>query len=1201
MKVSRLKLTGFKSFVEPVELSFGDGVTGIVGPNGCGKSNLVDALAWVMGETSHKSMRGGEMSDVIFAGSEKRAGRSFAEIVLTLEECAGRAPMPFHESETIEISRRIERLSSASQYRINGVDARARDVQALFAGSALGARSAGVIRQGSLGALVTARPADRRMILEEAAGIADLRLRRREAEGKLSVAGDNLAHVADILAEIDEQIGLLRRQARQAVRYRRLAGEIRRLRALSFYVRLSRGLAGLGEAVAAFESQSAARDGLARELAHQSRLLASTASDTPLLHEASARIAARLDRAKAARQQTIQEAERARRDLENARAARDDLLRDIGRETQLLGAAGGHIDALARESDELKAAGAGAGETMRRLKAALEEAESRVTGLENDYEKANAHIMRIRAEYDAARMRAKERAQQFSRLTADLEQNRQREEKARTAGDRLPDPAILAARHLRAQEAVRTATQEVAQARDNRAAARKDSEQAQIKARAGRAQLERLEAEAAALQSVLGETNFGTARPVLDAMSVSPGFEAALSAAFGEDLNCGETAHGSMYWRVIPPGDTDPALPPGVSSLAAHVSGPAVTARALAQIGLLEEGRQGAAMQGRLQVGQTLVTRDGRSWRWDGLTVEGGTASPAARHLAQRARHAELGRLRDSAYAQLAGLEREAQASDARDTACRAAMEKAVAALEAARGASHAAEIEVMRAAAGHKENAAQLKALQSARGRMEADIAALRAAGAGKEGAPESTAATTEALEPVSTAALETLRKRRKDARDAARAAREALAGFESESAARTARLAVLQRDHDKWCEQLAGGRERVQVMESRRDDLGRNIAALEMLPARCARRRARADLVVARLSERHGAAVSGARDGLARETALQTEEKKARDALHECEMQMVRQQERITAMRQQLDEIERQAVAGLKAPVSRLATLAGMPVPPGGCPSGGDGDGERGGNRNGHAQPANDQLHSDGVPDLPDQGEIEAQLARHERERERLGAVNLLAGQEMEKAGRRRADLAREHDDLSAAIARLRSAVAALDKEARTRLEAGFASVNSYFGELFTVLFGGGSASIALEEGVDPLDAGLIVHACPPGKKSRSLSLLSGGEQALTALALVFAVFLTGRSPLCILDEVDAPLDDANVERYCALLKEMNRRVDARFLVITHNAITMSQMDRLCGVTMQERGVSQLVCVDFDAAINLRDAGPHPQMAGV
>ena len=1497
----QLRIAGFKSFADPVSVDILPGLTGIVGPNGCGKSNVVEALRWAMGESSARSLRGGEMDDLIFAGTTNRPARNLAEVTLVLENAKGLGPGPFAEQDDLEVSRRAER-GSGSDYRLNSKAIRARDVQTLFADLASGARSSAMVSQGRVAMLVGARPEERRTILEEAAGITGLHARRHEAELKLRATETNLTRAEDLRTQLESRLEGLTGQSEQASRYRELSSNLRdaevsllallhararqqveraRLAAVQARTALiaaeeasetavladyeaDKALPAIREAAelarTALERQRVAAEGVAVEEqraaqaaeaaterlrqseadrdAARSRLEDASATLTRLQEEMAAVQAARaslpdrqaeaeaqltglqtaLQDASETLERLMAEATAARTRSEQAQAALEaatlrhtrlaedhaalkkqidalqaelpapDVLAEAEAAVQQTAAALAvcreEMDAAAQKRSETQVAlsiARNAAETTRtrhiECEKALATATATLNGLRKDRdalalrkeqterelipdtqrnalaqavtdaEAARTQAMAAleaaeteRAAASAALVEARGRMQEDNATrasvaaavqTAEAALRRAEQEAATFARDlasaeqnAVPDAVLEQAQNARAAEEKRLTDAELALTNAEEAATQAAAEAQEAEAALGalKAELTRLKAQIEGLSQALGaEDEKDEAAPISGQLDIPDGLEIAIATVLAEGLDAPDSAvapEAPRSWSSLGPLASSPALPPEATSLASLLASvpPALT-RALGQAGLVATVADGDSLVSALQAGQSLITRDGAFWRWDGYRIAAGQPSAAAQRLAQRRILKETQLRFDEKGANLPAAEQKAAetaqarnqtaeavrtvrmtraaiegalgkvrtaeaetsrrhaAARARLDAVRPQCERATQALAAARQAVADARAtqaalpapEVLRAAhdeartrdqkATQTEAAAretrrkadaafeqarraqqetetrhgnaesrlatmlpELARLDSERAKAEETVEATRLAleassdpasaaaalknaettaqeaeqatvsararleAAGQEMTQRETAhramqekaleirsrlsATeprlaalgvelTEAAESLESAEaaraateldaqssdqIETLREKISELRREEQAGREMRAALVAEVGTLTSRETALQDSLSEWTSRAATAEEQLKEAQLRFDAVSADHQTLTALPDEARQLRERTAATLMEAEEKFAAA------NAARESA-ENRLKDAQESRRRTEGELATARENL--LRSEGKSEQAQAI------LDQL--LAETPEPP-----------------------------TAPVGDLTESAEtgLRRKISRLTREREELGPVNLRADIEAQEAEQQIEVIRREHGEIEAAIARLRGSIGALNKEGRERLMAVFTQVDHHFQSLFSRMFGGGRAHLGLVGSDDPLQAGLEIYAQPPGKKLATLSLLSGGEQALTALSLIFAVFRCNPAPICVLDEVDAPLDDANVGRFCALLGDMVNEAGTRFLVVTHHQLTMAHMDRLYGVTMQERGVSRVLSVDLDRA---------------
>ena len=1152
MQVTKLKIAGFKSFVEPTELHIERGLTGIVGPNGCGKSNLVEAMRWVMGETAPRQMRSGGMEDVIFGGTARRPAHNIAGVTLSLDNADRKALPGLGDAAEIEVTRSIER-GEGSTYTVNGRDVRARDVQLLFADAATGAHSAALVGQGRIGDIIGAKPTQRRALLEEAAGITGLHARRHEAELKLRAAETNLDRLQDVIGTLETQLRDLERQARHAKRYKRLSERIREAEAALLLVRWMAARSRVQEVARQADDATRRVADATEAAAEAARRQAAAEAVLPERRQQEAERGAALHRLRIEHERLAEEEERVARAREENARKRAQIAADVEREEALAKDAESAqervdeiIERLARAAEGDAAAEAAARAAREDARAEVEAVERRLAAIAQARARAEAEREALGRRIDEARRRRERLEQEFARSRkerATLEQAGPAESALTAAAAAERDQA---ARFESARAALQEAEAARGQTEDRERALRETLREADA-ALAGN------EAERSALAALLDDPSAGPGLALWDRVTVKPGFEAAVGAALGDDLQASTDEGAPMHWRTLPQAGDSRPLPEGAAPLADVVRGPPALAARLAQIGVVAEA-DGARLQADLLTGQRLVSREGSLWRWDGFTVAAEAPTAAARRLEARNRLAVLAETCAKAEGEKRAAERAvAAAAEARrdaESACqdaRAVVDGAAEALRAAREARATASAETAA-------TRSRLAALDETAARIESEIAeageAERLATAGLEALPAASAVS-EAEGDRLQAALAGLRARHEECAQRHHQAAQAADG-------RGARLAELARESESWAKRACSARTRLGELAERLDEAQSERAVLDARPAELEARRAGLLGTIERAQGEHRSAV----DALA---SAENEAKATAGALKQAEAALGEAREAAA----RLD--------GLMTEATQAETVAAGQIT------------ERLGVATADAQEIA-ALDPEGA--LPDADAVEVKLQRLIRERENIGAVNLRAEQEAGELDARIREMQESRADLLEAIGRLRRGIAGLNREGRERMLEAFGTIDGHFRQLFTELFGGGKAHLALVDSDDPLEAGLEVVASPPGKRPQSLSLLSGGEKALAAIALLFGAFLTNPAPICVLDEVDAPLDDSNVERFCTLITKLARETDTRFVVVTHHRITMARVDRLFGVTMVEQGVSELVSVDLERAVELRES---------
>ena len=873
IKFKKLKVKGFKSFVEPTEVIIEQGLTGIVGPNGCGKSNLVEAFRFVMGELSPKQMRGSELDDVTFNGTSGRPAWDIAEVTIDLDNTDRQAPSLFNQSDEIEVTRRIWR-GEGSEYRVNGKEVRLKDVQLLFADAATGARSTSMVSQGRVGAIIAAKPEQRRNLLEEAAGITGLHSRRHEAELRLNATETNLERVKDLLKAQEEQLEVLKKQSKQAERYKNIQKDITKARAAVFYKRWEVEKTKLEEVSAKLKDQDSLVSDQTQEVAKVNVEYEKVQESLPTMRLKESQIAAELQK------HTI------------------------------------NLDNQEKEID--------------RANSAVEETQIRIQQIKNDMDR-----------------------EQF--LFDDAQENMERVREEKSILEKQQGDLFLDSND---KDNIETGSQ-----RNN--------------------------------------------NPIIDYLDFEDGYEKAVAAVFSDELIASINEEQASHWRVLTY-DQNSVFPDGITKFSNLIKAPENLKKKLDFVGLIKEKSSVLNLQENLLPGQILVSLEGEIWRWDGYVSKG-------------------------------------------------------------------------------KQNSS-------------------------------------------TKAVLEQLKNRR---------------------------LKQLTKEEQQWMDISSKAQQRLDELKDREVKLHQDLEELRSMPNTISTEKTRLQSLINDNKQEY--------DKIAGE--LQQQEQAANEInkklkleevkLTELREEKIRLEGSIETINETIRQLSSQVKERIGIELSGLFDLA--------------------------------EINPNKI--LGEVDDLERRLERLIAEQERLGGVNLLAEQESQELEEKVSSIKKDQSDLLAAIAKLREAIDSLNTEGRQRLLAAYGVVNENFQKLFVQLFGGGKAYLKFTDESDPLQAGLEIYASPPGKKLQNLTLLSGGEQALTALSLLFAVFLSNPAPICVLDEVDAPLDDTNVDRFCSLVEEIAKTSSTKFLVITHHRMTMARVNRLFGVTMPEQGVSQLVSVDLEKAIEIRE----------
>jgi chromosome segregation protein len=1168
LKVERLEISGFKSFVDPVEVRFAGGVTAIVGPNGCGKSNLSEAITWVLGEQSAKSLRGGTMEDVIFNGSDSRKPLGMAECVLTLRTDLS---FPGAEDGRIVIGRRVFR-GGEGQYRLNGKVTRLKEVKDLLMDTGLGIRAYSVIEQGKIGMILSGKPQERRKLIEEAAGITRYKARKSIAEVKLQEAMSNLLRLDDVISEVERALRSLKRQAGAARRYQEKEKEYRELLEAVLLGRWAALSARLAELKGRIEDATSREAALAADL-HRDE--ASLVAGRERLDELARRMAERHQKVAElgaviegrqeflkANRQTVQEL--------GERAAQGRALADR-REAEIAA----HDEALA-ELDEKRQELAGERE---QAAAAVDEDERQIAAAERDLKQVAARVDGFRsqmlaaaADINAARNRVQQA--QIEQEKGNFRRHRIDQEIAQHAFEVKQAAEVLemsrskvasteATLDARSEEQEKVAESLEATMRcEAEASERKRSLEDQLSGARQRqrilAELSRAHAQRrAALEKALASAGIETPVYLATQAKAVEGWERSLDIYLGGladavVLDPGESARGLAQalagrsaavlierqagapetWPVV----DDPAV---VLSLSEALGLSEDLASALPPAFLVRTAAD-AERLARQHPGLAFLSREGVWVEAGTFHVEGEIATPGVLERGSELAALEKqiprleGQLRDASalldqlVAERARLARESNRLQGEVAQLRQELAVGKARMEdaAARHRRLATEAETL--SNEQQEIAREIERVAERRERLQEELTAAEARSVGLQ----------EDFERAQ-AELEAAKANREGLRTASAGRRGRLELLDERLESHDREMSRLRAELERGQSQIAGWRQEADNLAARRTELERAIE------------KAQADLQTA--LEQRAAAEEGV-----------LEEQENLD-VHRQEIRLLEEsiaghRERRDAVRSEVEEL-RIAQASVKQDAEHLALTFRDEF-------------------SREDQPAE-------LPEIPgepraDLAELEAELARTKAALERLGPVNILAVQEHDEQEQRFEFLTTQRADVAASVDSLKKTIKEINEASGERFNTTFQEVNKNFGEIFARLFRGGEAEMRLLDDEDPLESGIEILARPPGKRLQNLMLMSGGEKALTAIALLFALFRTKPSPLCILDEVDAPLDDVNTTRFVDLLQEMAE--NTQFIVITHNKLTMEVASRLYGVTMEEKGVSKLVSVELE-----------------
>ncbi len=1177
MRLTQLRLSGFKSFVDPTSLQVSRQLVGIVGPNGCGKSNVIDAVRWVLGESRAAELRGENMQDVIFNGSGARKPSGRASVELIFDNSAGRLGGPWGRFAELSVKRVLSR-DGQSTYQINGQAVRRKDVYDVFLGTGLGPRAYAIIGQGMISRVIESKPEELRVFLEEAAGVSKYRERRRETEHRLSDAKENLSRVDDIRIELQGRLEQLEGQAEIATTYQQKTGERSAKQCLLLAIRRHESKVALEAHEAERQRLLTALEALQADVRSQERQLeeARQAAESAQAVSQAAQASLYEINTEIARQET--------EDRSHAQA-RDKAVAAIQVLTLTL-------EGMSAESEQIQQAAADAQAALVECQSACERLDAKAQAArvalapdEAELDAMQGRLMEARATLAAAQADARAldaRQQELQRQQSDWQSQLERLEQERASMERL-DPSALASILAQQREAESLAQQAASAVANHQAEletatlAHEAAQQAWTQARttqdaavaqwhAQRDLLRQLEANEQ-LDPWLEQQAWGRVGRLWSALRVADGWQDAIGGLLADRLGAAllqpDANHSQLLPGLKPPARLHVVDGQGAASAVATVppAGPwrplssvvlgddaaALAARHwLMGLAMAESFDEALAQRASLPDGLTLVTRAGDQVSRHHVTVAGASGDTAANQvnvLALRDHVASLERAQRAAEIHLQEADRQLKDLEARLAAARLGRQQAGESETRARARAHELELATVR-----------LQEKQTRLASAEQDLA---------KGMAERQSALEACAER-----LQALSRERADSAQLLAGLHEQVAqlvAMQTSSSEKVAALraasAAVERELQEQRLQERSNQERTHRLSDQLEDLARRQEESRARVAQSAAEQSAAEQALAQSPLQHKLS-----ERVAREAALQDARRLADEAAHSL---------------RQLDEhrlsLERQAIPIRdqlsQADASRAGALATIEQI--------------------EQQTADQSISLEAVvdqwpnglppPDLPRPSTLQAEINRLGREIEALGPVNLAALQELEQGRERKGFLDAQAADLSSAVETLEDAIRKIDRESRALLQSTYDTVNQNFSDLFPRLFGGGEARLVLT-GEEILDSGVQVMAQPPGKKNATIHLLSGGEKALTATALVFALFQLNPAPFCLLDEVDAPLDDPNTERLCGLIKEMS--TVTQFIFITHNKIAMGLAEHLVGVTMQEQGVSRLVAVDLESA---------------
>ena len=1149
LNITKLRLNGFKSFVDPTEFEILPGLTGVVGPNGCGKSNLLDALRWVMGENRPTSMRGDGMDDVIFGGTSLRPARSYAEVNLQIENFDSDI-LPINTSEsTIEIVRRIN-FESGSTYRVEGKEILAREVRLLFADYSSGSNSPSLVRQGQISNLINENPKSRKRILEEAAGISGLYHRRHESELKLNASENNLERINDILSKLEEQLKALKKQAKQAEDYRLLGEKIRKQESLLLFVRWENKHSEFNNSKNELDNILKKRTDHEKILRNLIEVKEQKENLLPKIREQQAADQIATNQLKSKKTNIDEKHKNALSRVNELNQRILELENDYIRENELILDAESVLKKTANEKNSILNTQSDLTNKIKSTKEDLDLSIIDFNKIEKEYEvEANnfaaslAKKNNLETNFEVNKKSLKQVEEKITKVKDDKSKVNLRKEEIDNELINIRNELELSEKAIDKKSSMLDKTEDEVQT------LRADLLNSEEKLSEERSKLLVIISEIKTLEEFLSEQEiFEDA--IINQIEISKDFEIVFSVILNDDLNYPpQSSDRKSGWHYSENEKQSYSFPEGVKVLADLVKHPIELNKRLKNVGIVNS-KDGYLLHSKLKNGQSLVSMDGDFWRWDGFST---TSADVNTNNTQKVKN--LNRLQNLKVLQKE-IEKKVFIQSGHKTDQELVIKQKIEERDNLKKEYISKEkrfnelkTNLSKLEAEFEINSAQIESLDNNYLYLNEDYNKLI-----KNIAEIKNLDNQEIDYQVEEKNINLKKKTLEDFRNKNLDRRLVLEDLTSQLNFYKNRLVQLDKELEDWSIRKKRSVDRQDNILSRKNELELFLETAQLEPEKIENDILNLNKKITEAEKKCSISTD----------ALVNAEKKLRDALFK--------EKEAFKIAEDLKEKYVRAEVSIETTKDNLNELASLL------------EAETGHSPKDFQDKYIDQLTNKLSIDI-----IEKNLDQLTRKRNFIGPVNLRAEEDEKEINAEYSELLNQKEDLEVAVKKLRNAISNLNKEGREKLLKAFDEVNKNFKTLFNNLFGGGQSNLLLVESDDPLEAGLEIMCQPPGKKLSNLALLSGGEQTLAAISLIFAVFMVKPSPICVLDEVDAPLDDANIVRFCNLLDNMNSRTDTRFIIITHNPITMSKMNRLYGVTMAEKGVSQLVSVDLDKAEKL------------
>ena len=1157
MKFTRLKITGFKSFVDTTVLDIKPGLTGLVGPNGCGKSNIVEAMKWNMGEAGPSRLRAGEMNDVIFSGTKGRPSRNSAEVILTIENNNEKLLQTYTNIDEIEVSRKIEK-DEGSTYRINNKEVRQRDVQILYADIAIGSRSNAIVDQGQVGKIINSKAQERRQILEEAAGISGIHARKHETELKLKSTEVNLEKLEEIVTNDRMRLKELSRQSNQAKRYKIISENIRELDAIILYQRWNKNLINIERLKKELETFTENVNEVTRKISSKSLQQEKIENDLSPLREEAQKYANLLNKFKVEYDLLIKEEEslsleqatqkenikylkmeilneeNLHKELDNQFKELDNVISKISSNNTNI-----NLSQLNENLENAKKEEAYNSEVLTEAERVLSYNISQRDNLNNDISKLK--LQNIDAVNNLKNTR--EELNNLNNISKDNDKKDIFYKDINILKKKLQEEDINEELIIKKIDLVKVEI-------------KKFNEQTNEKKIVLQGKLRNIDQYNASKDILTKLFESDEKNIVINYLKFPKGFEKAIEASLGHGLKAA-LEKSSIEWRNIEQ-NTLNKLPEGIISLSEHAKGVPEVFNILKLTGLVENTVQGDLLQHKLMPGQQLVTKNGGLWRWDGYTHNEDAKTPANQILQNKTNLIDLNSKiktslleADKCESIILNLNSKIELAEENIREYNTRLLNINNNKIEIRNTIEQKQNALSTYIENHNENRTKLAILQSSKSKYKQLLETLSNDMNNYQN-KEKSLISIEILKK--NIALITIKNNEKkiELSNQISIYQKELSTIENKEN----QLTQLKNEQFRLNTQLTNIINRINKLKNNQNKTELNLKNLDFKPIKIEKSKIKILKKIDNLEE-----------NLTKTSNLLSESENTNkniiNDLRSYNEELILYRENRARQEGLLQQSHERQNDDKEIIYEKL-----------------------------NISPDKFNEIIDISKEFLDIEQSNLALEKLVLQRERIGPVNLVAEEDSEKLRIKLEEIEKEKEDLINAISKLRTSIRTINKEARSKLLEAFEEVNKYFKELFINLFGGGEAYLKLEGSDDPLESGLELMASPPGKKLQQMSLLSGGEQALTAMALIFSVFLTKPSPICVLDEVDAPLDESNVDRFLDLIDSISKKSGTRFLVVTHHRLTMARMDRLYGITMQEPGVSQLVSVSLKEAEKIKIA---------